>query len=94
MLFRSRQLEQSGVLRGCVGLAVGQFTNVVADENVDALTIAELVAELAARLDVPCLANLPIGHIADQWTLPLGASAVLDVGARSVMVELSDAVLI
>lgn len=89
-----RQLEQSGVFRGCVGLAVGQFTNVVADENVDALTMEQLVAELAERMDVPCLSNLPIGHIADQWTLPLGASAVLDVGARSVMVELSDAVLI
>ncbi len=81
-----RQLEQAEVFRGCVGLAVGQFTQVPADESEDALTIGELVEELAQRLNVPCLSNLPIGHIADQWTLPLGAAAVLDVEGRSLTV--------
>jgi muramoyltetrapeptide carboxypeptidase len=81
-----RQLEQSGALRGIVGLAVGQFTMVPADENPDALTIDALIAELAHRLQVPCLANLPIGHIADQWTVPLGAQATLDVDRRSLHV--------
>lgn len=81
-----RQLEQSGALRGVVGLAVGQFTLVPADENPDALTIDELLSDLAHRLRVPCLANLPIGHIADQWTVPLGAQATLDVEARSLSV--------
>ena len=81
-----RQLEQAGAFRGCVGLAIGQFTQVPADENDDAWTVAELVADLAQRLGVPCLANLPIGHIADQWTVPLGADACLDVEARSLTV--------
>ncbi len=81
-----RQLEQSGALRGIVGLAVGQFTMVPADENPDALTVEALIAELAQRLHVPCLANLPIGHIADQWTVPLGAQATLDVELRSLQV--------
>ena len=82
-----RQLEHSGVLRGCVGLAVGQFTNVAVDENPDAMTVRELIAEVAGRLCVPCLSNLPIGHIADQWTVPLGAEAWLDVEARSLVVD-------
>jgi muramoyltetrapeptide carboxypeptidase len=82
-----RQLEQSGVLRGCVGLAVGQFTQVPADDNPDAMTVRELIAEAAERLCVPCLSNLPIGHIADQWTVPLGAEAWLDVEARSLVVD-------
>ncbi len=81
-----RQLEQCGALRGIVGLAVGQFTMVPADENPDALTIEELIADLADRLQVPCLSNLPIGHIADQWTVPLGAQATLDVELRSLHV--------
>lgn len=85
-----RQLEQSGALTGCVGLAVGQFTMVPDDENPDALTIDELIAELAHRLRVPCLANLPIGHIADQWTVPLGAQATLDVEDRSLLVAVPD----
>jgi len=79
-----RQLEQSGALRGCVGLAVGQFTLVPADENADALTIDELMDELAQRLGVPCLGNLPIGHIADQWTVPLGALATLDADGSAL----------
>ena len=81
-----RQLEQAGAFLGCVGLAAGQFTNVPADENDDALTIPQLLEELAFRLRVPCLANLPIGHIADQWTLPLGADACLHVEAHSLTV--------
>lgn len=79
-----RQLELAGAFRGCVGLAIGQFTMVPPDENPGARTVEELMEELATRVGVPCLANLPIGHIADQWTLPLGAQAVLDVDARSL----------
>ena len=82
-----RQLEQAGDLHGCAGLTVGQFTAVPPDENRGAMSIDALVAELAERLRVPCLSNLPFGHIADQWTLPLGASAMLDVDSRSLRVE-------
>ena len=82
-----RQLEQSGALNGCAGLAVGQFTHVPDDENPDALSIEMLIADLASRLGVPCLANLPIGHIADQWTIPLGAHATLDTDGRSLQVS-------
>ncbi len=83
-----RQLEQAGALDGCVGLAVGQFTNVPADENADAMCVADVIAELATRLGVACLSNLPIGHIADQWTVPLGAEAVLDVEGQSLIVDM------
>lgn len=82
-----RQLEQSGALDGCVGLAVGQFTEVPADSAPDAMTCGALVAELAGRLRVPCLSNLPIGHIDDQWTVPLGAVATLDVSAQALRVQ-------
>jgi muramoyltetrapeptide carboxypeptidase len=82
-----RQLEQSGGFDGCVALAIGQFTDVPEDVHAGAFTIAELIDELAARLNVPCLTNLPIGHIADQWTVPLGATATLDADARSITVH-------
>ncbi len=82
-----RQLEHSGALSGCVGLAVGQFTLVPEDENPDAPDVTAVIAELAGRLGVPCLANLPIGHIADQWTLPLGADATLDTAARTLIIH-------
>jgi muramoyltetrapeptide carboxypeptidase len=84
-----RQLQQSGALDGCVGLAVGQFTAVPADSNAGAFTIPELFAELAEELRLPCLANLPIGHIDDQWTIPLGATATLDADRRALRVQIS-----
>jgi muramoyltetrapeptide carboxypeptidase len=82
-----RQMEQAGSFDGCVGLAVGQFTDIPADEAHDAFTTETLIRELADRLQVPCLANLPIGHIADQWTIPLGATATLDVAARTLRMQ-------
>jgi muramoyltetrapeptide carboxypeptidase len=85
-----RQLEQSSAFDGCVGLAVGQFTEVPADESPHATTINELIVELADRLSVPCLANLPFGHIQDQWTLPLGATAVLDISTQSLRIAESN----
>jgi muramoyltetrapeptide carboxypeptidase len=35
---------------------------------------------------VPCIAGAPIGHIDDQWTLPLGALAELDADALTLRV--------
>jgi len=81
-----RQLEQAGAFTGCVGLAIGQFIDVPADENADAMSVRDVFAELAGRLDVPCLANLPIGHIDAQWTVPLGATATLDTQSLSLTV--------
>jgi muramoyltetrapeptide carboxypeptidase LdcA involved in peptidoglycan recycling len=31
--------------------------------------------------------DLPIGHIDEQWTLPIGASARLDAAARTLTIE-------
>jgi len=43
--------------------------------------------DLAATLaGIPCLAGAPFGHIADQWTIPLGAIAELDSDARTLRV--------
>jgi muramoyltetrapeptide carboxypeptidase LdcA involved in peptidoglycan recycling len=35
---------------------------------------------------VPCLAGVPIGHVAEQWTLPLGRMAELECDERRVAV--------
>ncbi len=36
---------------------------------------------------VPAMSGVPIGHIDDQWTLPLGAPAVLDTDRRTLAVQ-------
>ena len=37
-----------------------------------------------APLNVPVLMGLPVGHLADNHTLPLGAWAYLDAAAASL----------
>jgi len=35
---------------------------------------------------VPCISRAPIGHVADQWTIPLGAEAELDANERTLRI--------
>ncbi len=79
-----RQLEAAGAFDGCAGIVGGRFTDVPADASPDAPSCDTVVAELAGRLGVPCLLGAPIGHIPEQWTVPLGAPAVLDADARTL----------
>ena len=44
------------------------------------------LAEVADQCGVPCVASIPIGHIDDQWTLPLGRMAVLDADAKTLTI--------
>lgn len=78
------QLLLSGALDGVAGIAFGRFTECGAASEVH-----ELLHRLAAPLGVPVVAELPIGHEPDNWTLPLGVRARLDA-ARGTL-ELLDA---
>ena len=76
-----RQLLLAGALRGCRAIVFGHCTN--CEEKADAddpgsRRLDDVLAETASLLGIPCLAGVPIGHIADQWTLPLGADAEVD----------------
>jgi muramoyltetrapeptide carboxypeptidase len=50
-------------------------------------TLGETVDNLLARLKVPVLAGLTIGHTADQATLPYGVQATLDADKGELIVE-------
>ncbi len=75
-----RQLLLAGAFAGCRALVFGHCT--ACPESADAdgrRTLDAVVAEAAAALGVPAAAGVPVGHIDDQWTLPLGAWAELAV---------------
>lgn len=83
------QLRLAGVLQRCRAIVFGQFSDVPQDspeENLGARTLREVLRESAECAAVPCIAGAPIGHIADQWTLPLGAAAELDADARTLRI--------
>jgi muramoyltetrapeptide carboxypeptidase len=83
-----RQLVLCGALAGLAGIAFGQFTEggEPPDASADALdTVLQEAADLAG---VPAIAGIPCGHVADQWTFPLGARAELDADRRELHVVL------
>ena len=69
------QLEASGAFQGLAGVALGQFSEC---GNLDAVW-----SEWAERWNVPVLAELPFGHVADNHPLQLGAPVVLDYSQMS-----------
>lgn len=81
------QLRLSGALHLVAGIAFGQFTDVPEDEANRERPMSDVLAEFARHGSVPCLANIPVGHIADQWTLPFGAIAELDADAKTLTVR-------
>ncbi len=84
-----QQLKLAGVLNGCKAVVFGDCTNCPEDAGgaeAGARKFDEVLGEVIHSLGVPCLAGVPIGHIADQWTIPLGAMAALDTATRTLTV--------
>jgi muramoyltetrapeptide carboxypeptidase len=80
------QLRLAGAFQGLRGIAFGHCTDCPAESDDGARTLDEVLAEHADALGIPCLAGIPLGHIDDQWTLPLGARAHLDADGRTLHV--------
>ena len=81
------QLRLSGALDRVAGIAFGQFTEIPEDQSGEARSLDDLLAEVSEQCGVPSVARIPLGHIDDQWTLPLGRSAVLDADAKTITIE-------
>ncbi len=80
------QLRLAGALHGVRAIVFGQCTNCPEEADDGARTLDAVLLELADWLRVPCLAGVPIGHVAEQWTLPLGRMAELECDERRVAV--------
>jgi muramoyltetrapeptide carboxypeptidase len=81
-----QQLRLSGALNGCKAIAFGVCTNSPDDADGEGRQFDQVLSELAHGLGIPCLAGIPVGHIAEQWTIPLGAMARLDTSKRALTV--------
>jgi muramoyltetrapeptide carboxypeptidase len=81
-----RQLILAGALQCCAAIVAGDFCPPREEITTDNRTLDEVLTEAATLAGIPCLAGAPFGHIADQWTIPLGAIAELDTNARTLRV--------
>jgi muramoyltetrapeptide carboxypeptidase len=83
------QLRLSGALQRCAGLVFGSFTN-TGETNDKSLggsrTVSEVLEEAAVAAGVPAFCGAPVGHIDDQWSIPMGADAELDADEHRLTV--------
>jgi muramoyltetrapeptide carboxypeptidase len=78
------QLRLMGELEKLAGVIVGQFTDMRKGTGDGALGFDEVLFSYFGPLAIPVAYGFPIGHVDDQWTLPIGTRARLDADAGEV----------
>jgi muramoyltetrapeptide carboxypeptidase len=78
------QLRMSGSLDGVEGIAVGSFTESPDGDRDDLPSAAEVFLDRLDGLGVPVAVGFPFGHVAHNWTLPVGVRARLDASAGTL----------
>ena len=73
-----RQLAMAGALSAIAGFVYGQFSEGTDPDDASSCALDDVLTEAARIGGVPAIAGAPIGHIDDQWTIPIGAMAELD----------------
>jgi muramoyltetrapeptide carboxypeptidase len=84
-----QQLRLAGALTRVAGLVFGAFTDCPETSDDGVRRLDEVIAEAADAAGVPCLAGVPVGHIEEQWTIPIGLTATLDATKRTLNVHSS-----
>jgi len=74
-------LRLIGALRRLAGVMIGRFTGLERSGEDRALGFDEVLETYFAPLGIPVAYGFPVGHIDEQWTLPLGVQARLDADA-------------
>jgi muramoyltetrapeptide carboxypeptidase len=74
-------LRLAGALRHLAGVVIGRFTDLERSGVDGALGLDEVLGNYLGPLRIPVAYGFPVGHIDDQWTLPLGVRARLDADA-------------
>lgn len=84
------QLRLAEAFASTKGIVVGQCKgcDVVGDpREARSLTLAETLRDRLGDLDIPVIEGALIGHIEEQWTLPVGIDATLDTKAKTLTIS-------
>ena len=77
------QLRNSGKLRDCAGIVLGQFTRCNVDE--EDYGVVESILDATEGLDIPVMYNIQSGHSFPMMTLPMGAHCIMDTADQSII---------
>lgn len=78
------QLRQSCDMRSLAGVALGVFSSDKAATDADTAMTLRVLKDRLGDLGIPVISGLSIGHIRDQFTLPIGIEAELDTATATV----------
>ncbi|MBN1594389.1 LD-carboxypeptidase, partial [candidate division FCPU426 bacterium] len=81
-------LLAAGKLADAAGIALGVFRNCASKAPLarHTFSVREVLHERLRPLGIPVFSGLPVGHIADQVTLPYGVLARMDAGRRTLAI--------
>jgi len=74
------QLKLNGTLQKIKGFIFGKCTDCSPDGGYGSLTLDEILGDYIKPLDIPAYQGALIGHIREQFILPVGAQVTMDAG--------------
>jgi len=77
-------LRSVGAFTHLAGVMVGRFTEMRRETGDGAFGFDEVLEQYFGPLGVPVAYGFPVGHIDEQWTLPLGVRARFDATSGEV----------
>ena len=80
------QLALAGILRRVAGVVFGQCTDCVArnSSSIGGFTLSEVLDQHLTPLGVPAFQGALFGHVADQFSIPVGVRAEIDAAAGTI----------
>jgi len=78
------ELALSGVLNKIAGFIFGRCTDCDPGGGFGSLTMEEMLAEHIVPLGIPAFSGSMIGHIEEQFTIPIGIDVEIDADAGSI----------
>jgi muramoyltetrapeptide carboxypeptidase len=78
------ELSLAGVLSKLKGFVFGRCTDCKPDNSYGSLTLEQVLAEHIEPLGIPAFNGSMIGHIKQQFTIPLGIDVEIDADAGSI----------
>jgi muramoyltetrapeptide carboxypeptidase len=79
------QLALAGVLKRVAGVVFGQCTNCRSSTpSYGGFTLSEILDQHLGKLGVPAFQGAQIGHVANQFSMPMGVRAEIDAAAGTI----------
>ena len=72
-------MDRSGLLKNLIGLIIGQMTGMLDNKDPFGKTPYQLIYDIVKKYNYPICFNFPIGHVAENQPIIVGAEIVLDV---------------